>query len=125
MNSILGLWLFVGLIYRGAPMAPPNPDLKITFSFESSNRNELFYYRVGERGFCRRWAQYEIQDGFLKQTITEVDPENNSSCSQDTDMQMGRTSVTPIELTEKELHLRLPLGEEELIYIFQRQIDSP
>lgn len=106
-------------------MAPPNPDLKITFSFESSDRNELFYHRLGERGFCRRWAKYEIQDGLLKQTITEVDAENNSSCGQDTDMQLGRSSATPFEIHGDRLHLRLPLGEDELIYVFERQTESP
>lgn len=120
MNSLIGLWVYASLIYQGKPIPPPNPDLKIYYNFESENRNELFYYRVNENGTCRRQAEYQINNTELKQTVISTDSTNASFCTDDTDMQMGNVSVTKYEIKDNKLYLYLSLGEEYLIYVWEK-----
>ncbi len=123
MNSLIGLWLFTSLFYQGQLLPPPNENLKIYYSFLNQYRNEIYYYRANESGFCRRWANYQIDGTFITQTIDQIDDENTASCSADTDMQIGNTSKVHYEIINAQLHLYLPLGEEEIHYIFD-QIDK-
>ena len=121
MNSLIGIWLFTSVLYRGQVMDPPNPNLKIYYTFQNEMQNEIYYYRTDEKGFCRRWANYEIQNNFLIQTIQKTDPDNNASCGADPDMQLGQTSKVHFEIKNNQLHLYLPLGDEEIQYIFNQQ----
>jgi hypothetical protein len=120
MNSLLGIWLFTSIFYQGAVRPPPNPDLKIYYTFQSESQNELYYYRTNESGFCRRWADYKINQGNLIQNVTATDVDNNNECSLDTDMQMGNHSEVHFEIINDDLHLFLQLGEEEIRYIFKK-----
>ncbi len=120
MNSIIGVWLFTSIFYQGQLIDPPNPKLKIYYTFQNEFENEIYYYRTDETGFCRRWANYEINNNTLTQTIQKTDQENNSNCGSDPDMQLGNTSTTHVEIRDGKLHLYLPLGEEEIQYIFDK-----
>ncbi len=117
--SLLGSWIFFGLIYQGHLMDPPNPLLRIELTFKSETQNELFYYREDQSGLCRRVANYEVVNQKLIQTVISVDPDNADFCGSDTDMQIGNQSQVPISVHPEELQLTLPLGEEELIYRFR------
>lgn len=121
MNSLLGIWLFTSLFYKGEVIPPPNANLKIYYIFQSESQNELYYYRTNEPGFCRRWAEYSVTNQNLIQKVTSVDSENNSECSMDTDMQMGNASQVKYEIIDDQLHLHLQLGEEQIKYIFTKQ----
>jgi hypothetical protein len=121
MNSLLGIWLFTSVFYHGQLMDPPNPNLKIYYTFQNEYQNEIYYYRTDETGFCRRWANYETTNSTMIQTIDRVDENNNSSCSSDPDMQLGKTSAVHFEIINEKLHLYLPLGDEEIQYIFDKQ----
>ncbi len=120
MNSLIGIWLFTAIIYQGQQVPPPHPNLKLRISFLSETTNEIFYYRDGERGYCRRWANYRIEDSNIIQEVTDVDPGNDMACGGDTDMQKGNVSKTFFELKEEKLFLHLPLGNEGIQYIFSR-----
>lgn len=121
MNSLIGVWLFVATIYQGHEAPRPNPDLQLRFIFESESRNEVFYYRNGERGFCRRWANYRIEDNFLIQEVVETDPSNASFCGSDPDMKIGIISKTPFAVKDDKFFLDLPLGNDGIRYIFDRE----
>ena len=120
MSSLIGLWLFTSVFYQGQLIDPPNPNLKMYYTFQNEYQNEIYYYRTDETGFCRRWANYEINNSFLNQTIQKTDPDNNSNCGTDTDMQLGSTSAVHFEIIDEKLHLFLPFGDEEIQYIFDK-----
>ncbi len=121
MNSLIGIWLFVATVYQGNEAPRPNPDLQLRFIFQSASKNEVFYYRTGERGFCRRWANYRIEVNFIIQEVVQTDPNNASNCGADPDMQLGIISKTPFELKDGKFFLDLPLGDEGIRYIFDRE----
>lgn len=123
MNSLIGLWLYTSLIYQGQPIARPNPELKMYYSFESESVNEIFYYREGEEGSCRRKAEYEVVNSEIRQKVIAVDPANAGVCAQDTDMQLGYYSVTKFEVIGNKMYLHLPLGEEILTYVWDKAND--
>lgn len=120
MNSLIGLWLFTSIFYQGQPGPIPNDKLKIYYSFQNEFVNEIYYYRTNETGFCRRWANYQATDSVITQTIDRLDPDNSSSCDSDTDMQLGNSSKVHYEIKDEKLHLYMPLGDEEIQYIFER-----
>lgn len=124
-SLLLGSWLFVSLFYRGEMLPLPNEDLKQYYIFNSQSENELFYFRLGERGACRRKAHYEVKDAVIEQTVTEVDSENASFCSQDPDMQLGAFSLVPFEFKKNQLWLTVPLGEEDIVFVFERDVEVP
>lgn len=119
--SIIGVWLFSGLLYQGQTLPLPNPDLKLYFEFDASGSDILHYRRVGEVGQCRRKASYRFSGNELYQKIVWVDPENAVWCSQDPDMQMGRESVTPAWLDADHLYLRFQMGDQDIVYVMDKQ----
>ena len=122
LSLILGLWLWTGLVYQGHELPPPNPALKIWFTFEADGTNTLHYYREGEPGFCERRALYSFDGAYLTQQIIWVHPQNADFCGQDVDMQLGRESRTRIEVESNKLKLHLHLGDEDLIHVWTRQL---
>lgn len=120
MNSLIGIWMFVSMIYQGQPMNPPNPALKIYYNFQSETQNELFYYRENENGSCRRTAEYKLTQSEIQQKVTSVDEQNAFFCSQDSDMQLGNISNVKYEMVDDKLYLYLPLGEEQLVYVWKK-----
>jgi hypothetical protein len=123
MSSLIGLWMYTALFYRGEVMPIPNKDLKLFITFTNQSQNEIYYYRLNENGFCRRQANYTLDETHLEQVVTSVDPENMNECSLDTDMQMGNRSKVKYHTENDKLHLHLTLGDEEIQYIFSKISD--
>jgi hypothetical protein len=121
MNSLLlGSWLFVSMIYNGVVMAPPNPNLVITYEFRDDGTNLLHYHRKGEKGSCDRMALYEFSGQEIFQQVTWVAPHNADSCSQDPDMRLGTASKTHAELKNGKFYLNLRMGDDEVIYVWDK-----
>jgi hypothetical protein len=121
MNSLIGIWMYSSLIYQGQPIPKPNPDLKMYYTFKSDQQNEIYYYRENENGFCRRTASYEVLDNTrLIQKVVEVDPDNADFCGQDPDMQLGTTTEVNFEIKNDKLYLELQLGEDTLVYVWEK-----
>ncbi len=122
-SFLLGSWLFVAIFYRDQILPLPNEALKQYYIFSSQSENKVFYFRLGERGTCERTASYEIKGSTIEQTVTNLSSENADFCSQDPDMRLGAFSIVPYQLKENQLWMSLPLGEEEIIFIFEKVID--
>lgn len=121
--SLLGVWMFVGLLYQGQELPPPNPALHIVYSFNSESENILRYWREGEQGFCERRAQYSFGNEQLYQKVVEVHPDNAPWCSQDSDMRLGFESWTTLRHKDGRLYLKVLMGEEDLSFIWERKIE--
>lgn len=121
MSTLIGLWLYASLIYQGQPIPRPDEKLIMHFIFNNSTENEILYHRQNETGFCRRTAKYSVVNDQLIQEVIAVDPLNAPYCSEDTDMRIGFKSVSKFEVKGDEMYLYLPLGEEEIIYVWKRQ----
>lgn len=120
MNSLIGIWMYASLIYQGHPISRPDPSLQMYYTFESESINEIFYYRSGEKGFCKRKAKYTILKDEILQTVISVDENNADFCAQDTDMQIGNVSSAKFEIENNSLMLHLPLGDETIIYVWKK-----
>lgn len=120
MEQLIGIWLYTFLIYRGSPIPPLDENLQMYFIFNSETENQLFYYRTGIEGQCRRTATYSFRENKLYQKVLSADPSNAPSCAEDPDMQPGRETVSDLEVTENCMYLKLPLGDETLTYVWQK-----
>ncbi len=119
INSLIGVWLFVGLLYQGHELPVPNPNLRIYYTFESAELNSLYYFRLGESGFCERKARYSFSNGLLSQEVFWVHDQNASWCDQDPDMRLGSKSVTALKKVDGRLYLSMKMGEETISYIWE------
>ncbi|MGZ3725911.1 MAG: hypothetical protein ACXWQQ_08920 [Pseudobdellovibrio sp.] len=124
MNSLLGIWLYTSLIYQGHPIDRPDPSLQMYFIFNNANENELYYYHTSENGSCRRKASYVLENGKLMQKITFVEESNANFCNDDPDMQLGRESVSELQIDGDHLYLKLPLGDETITYVWTKQFNN-
>ena len=121
MNGLLsGIWIFASVIYQDRQLPRPNPDLMMTFDFRDASNDTLKYYRKNETGFCERNASYNFDGKFLTQTVTAVNPNNADFCSTDPDMNLGLTTRVPVEIKDGKIYMTFQLGEENLIYIWER-----
>lgn len=120
VNTLIGLWMATALIYQGQTIPLPNPDLRIYYTFEDTGVNTMRYYRENENGSCTRKAVYEFSSNTLKQHVVWTSPENASWCSQDVDMQLEYKSWTQAELKDGKFYLYAQMGEENLIYVWER-----
>jgi hypothetical protein len=123
-GELVGRWKFNSLIYRGEERPPFNPHLNLYFEFYETGTNRLMWNRNNEEGFCERFGFYKLSENKLIDEVVWVNPNNSQDCSKDTDMQLGRKSSTPIELKNGNLQLKFYIGDEPLIYIFERVIPS-
>ncbi|MBX3042011.1 MAG: hypothetical protein KF789_14995, partial [Bdellovibrionaceae bacterium] len=123
-GALWGVWVFVGLIYQGHMLPPPNPDLRLEYRFEESGRNTLSYHRRDESGFCEREADYQWSPPLLYQKVKKTHPENAAWCGEDRDMQVGFESWTRAWIDDNgRFHLALSMGEEEVIYLWDKVIE--
>jgi hypothetical protein len=120
MTSIIGKWLFVGLIYNGSPLPLPNPNLKITYEFFSDQTNRLHYHREGEKGSCDRLAIYTFSGQEIYQQVTWAAPHNADFCSQDPDMQLGSESRTDATIKDGQFYLTVKMADESVVYVWDR-----
>lgn len=124
-GALLGLWFFTSLIYRGEDLPLPNPALRIQYHFEETGFNTLRYHREGEEGFCERRALYEFSAERLVQQVVWVNPQNAIGCDQDMDMRLGYQSWTPAWIKDGKFHLAVQMGEENLIYVWEKRTVEP
>lgn len=121
MNELLiGLWIFSGLIFQERDYPPPNPHFHLEYAFEETGRNRLKYWRDNEDGFCEREADYEWDGRLLTQKVTAVNPGNGRLCASDPDMILGTESRTKLEIKDGKLHLFLRLGEDMIVYVWEK-----
>lgn len=120
MNSIFGVWIFVGLLYNGQLLPPPNPQLVIQYEFQPDGINRLHYHRKDENGSCDRTALYEFDGKELYQHVTWSAPYNAYFCDQDPDMQLGSISRTPAVIQNGQLHISVQMGNEFVVFIWDR-----
>lgn len=121
IHALLGLWVFTNLIYQGNTLPPPNPDLHISYHFEDTGINTLYYSRKGEQGFCERRAIYEFSNNTLMQQVIWLHPDNAPWCAQDMDMRLGYQSWSSAWLKDGKFHLAVMMGEENLIYVWEHK----
>ncbi len=119
-NDLQGNWRYDGFFYQGHRYPNPNPDLKLTFTFNADNTARLYWKRDNENGFCERKGTWSLQGDVLIQTTTWLNPANDSSCGQDSDMQMGRMTQNQVTLTKDQLSLHMDLNGQEFLYILIR-----
>ncbi len=121
-SEFLGHWLFHKMIYKGQLMDPLNPQLIMTFTFHEVGVNTLSFHRLDEEGFCERTAVwfYHQDKQELHQKVTWANPNNRSDCAQDPDFQIGHESFSPFNLVEDQLHLTVPLADENVIFVWKR-----
>ena len=122
-GSLIGLWIFAGMIYQGHQLPPPNPNLIMSYDFLPDGQNKLSYHRLNEKGSCQRTANY-LHDEVSKtlyQKVVQVDPNNASWCSDDLDMRDGTETWNKAWVENETLHLMLNLGEESLTYLWKKK----
>lgn len=119
-NPLLGSWIFFKLLYRGEELAPPNPALKLIIEFISDDLNRVYYKRDDENGFCERTANYSFNDKILFQKVIWVNPENQMSCGQDPDMQLGKVTANNAYIKDGVFYLEMPLSEETITYMWKK-----
>ncbi len=117
--NIVGSWKFVSFLYQGQMHPPLESNLNLIFQFSANGQESLSWTRTGEPGFCQAGATYQIIHNQLHTKITSINPQNNYDCSSDPDMQLGKESITPVELRSGQLFLNIGLSGEDLFYIFE------
>ncbi|MGE4131133.1 MAG: hypothetical protein AB7F86_05810 [Bdellovibrionales bacterium] len=123
LAMLLGVWQYDGFFFDGHRYPNPNPEFELTFTF-TETESRLKWHREDPTQFCERTASYTLENSVLTQTVTWLNPDNESSCSQDPDMQMGRTTSSPIRFAGEELQLVLSLDGKEFLYILKRPASS-
>jgi hypothetical protein len=121
-GSLTGNWYLAGMIYRGQTIPPLNPNLHLRWTFFENGTERLYWDRQGEDGFCERFADYSLTGGNIQERTFAVNPKNRPDCGQDPDMQMGRETLSRLDIEPQQMLLHLPLGDEELIYILKEDL---
>jgi hypothetical protein len=123
-SPLLGHWRFTEFIYKGKSHPPLSPGLILEFEFRSNGDDILAWHWEGDEGFCRRFGRYQFDGKVLKDVVVRTDPANRIDCGRDPDMQTGHHSETPLSFVNGRLHMHLNLGDEPLIYIWEKTSDS-
>jgi hypothetical protein len=124
-DEIVGSWKFMGFFYQGKLHPPLNPDLVLIFQFRPDGTDTIYWTRLNEKGFCERRGKYKIEDTFLTDEVTWVNPDNDRSCGQDPDMQVGKITRNSFAIKNDQFLLDLGLSGESFIYVFDRLIETP
>jgi hypothetical protein len=120
-ESLVGRWAFFMKIYQGQEMPQgPLDTLRLRFEFQQDGQSRLYWWHEGEGDHCARRGRYRVEGDSLVDRVEWVDPSNSYGCGDDTDMQVGRATRTPFRFRNGNLELRLPFGEEELIYAWKK-----
>jgi hypothetical protein len=117
---MFGSWQFYAYVYQGHEVPAPNPNLTQIMEFNPDGVGRLYYKRDDESGFCERKANYRFENDELVQQVTWVNPDNQSSCGQDPDMQMGRVTTNKARFVGDIFYLDLPMSSETITYLWRR-----
>ncbi len=122
-SLLLGIWFFSGVVYRGAELPRPNPDLQLQMMFLNQDQMKVHYSRLGESGFCESLSDYsyDSEKRSLHTKVVSLNPDNDQSCTRDPDMRVGSEASTEAYVEANKLYLKLRLGEEDLTMIWERQ----
>ena len=123
--TIVGTWRYAGFRYEDRQYPIPNPDLELLFTFREDGVSRLYWHRKNEPGFCERTADYRLDGNMLWQKNTWVNPANDGSCASDPDMQPGRETTTPIQLSQNDMAFVLELNGKEFLYRLTREQNVP
>lgn len=119
--SIEGHWIFYKKIYLGQEIPEhPGATLRMHFEFSAAGESLLYWWHEGEDDLCRRRGEYSVEDGYLLERVTWVDPENAPHCSRDPDMQPGNSTRTPFYFHGRDLAIRFHLGNEPLDLVWKK-----
>jgi hypothetical protein len=118
-EALSGEWKYEELIYRGERIPRPDPNLSLTWTFYSNGTERLIWHRGG-KDFCERFSLYSYTSGILHENTFAINPNNAAECQKDPDMQLNRQTQTPLDITDTELLLHVPLGDEEIIYVLKK-----
>jgi hypothetical protein len=121
-SDVAGNWQYDGFFYQGHRYPNPNPALKLTFTFNADQSERLYWKRDDEAGFCERKGTWSLQSDLLNQTVTWLNPANDPSCAQDSDMQMGRATQNHISIDKDELSIHMDLNGQDFIYLLKRLV---
>ena len=119
-NQIIGQWLYIGYTYQDEFHSPIDDSLELIFSFESNGSDDLIWRYKDSMGKCHRRGEYIIENSILIDKIVWVDPDNMNACGSDPDMQIGRITMTPVEIVGDRLLMKLELSGEPFVYTLQR-----
>ena len=123
-NSIIGTWVFDKIKtppQLGILMPAPDTDLVITFEFEDNGMSRLHWTRKNEVAFCERKAQYQFNGERLTEIIVWVNPESDTKCLQDPEMQLGNMTSSPAAIVDSKFELGLGVGDQIVTYLWDRQ----
>ena len=118
-QALLGEWKYEELIYQGQRIQRPDPNLNLTWTFYP-NGTERLYWDRGGKDFCERFARFKFEAGILSESTFAISPDNATECQKDPDMQVGRQTQSKLDVTNTELLLHVPLGDEEIIYVLKK-----
>lgn len=124
-SDLVGRWIYVGFIYEGHRYERPNPDLHLYFNFNSDGSHRLFWRRKGERKFCERSGPYSVSENKLRIKVAWLNPENDFSCANDPDMQLGRETENLIRIADQDLGIYMSLNGQEFIYLLRKLTLDP
>ncbi len=119
-QDLLGKWQAIGYIYQGSFVQPKDPRLLLTFEFFADGSNVLFWQYKKEKTFCERRGRWTVVDGKLRDEVTWTNPKNDMDCGGDPDMQVGKINISPFWVEKKQLFVEIPLGQENLVYVWNR-----
>lgn len=118
-DSFYGEWKLIRFEYRSGPFPLPNPDLNLRWNFFKNGSARLFWDR-GTEEFCERFSHFSVTTDTIQEEVFAVNPHNAVECGKDPDMQNGKKTVTPFAFVNEELWLKLQLGDEDLLYVFEK-----
>lgn len=119
--EIVGNWFYFMKIYKGQE-DPQKPDdtLRLHYDLTADGKSRLYWWHEGERDRCERRGSYKMEGDLLVDQTEWVNPENTPDCAKDPDMQPDKLTKTPVSFKDGNLVTRIPLGEEELFYVWKR-----
>lgn len=114
------------MIYEDHVLDLPNPDLQLTFSFFQNHSLRIYWDRKDPSVFCESMSNWTLKtDGSgisqIQLDTFAVNPMNAADCSGDPDMTLGKKESVPIWIQDSSLMMTFRLGDQDLIYIFNKQ----
>lgn len=127
-DQMLGSWVFTKMIYEDNELDPPNPDLRLTFTFFDNGTSRLYWDRKNVPGFCESFSAWTLNPENQAAAISTklmlntfaLNPNNNGDCSKDPDMQLGQKPGVNIWIKDQRLFMVIMLADQDLTYVFNK-----
>jgi hypothetical protein len=119
-SSLLGRWLFTSYIYRGHEYQKRLPKLELYYQFSSSGISSMSWRHSENQEYCSRLATFSNTATVITEEIFWLDPKNDPSCSQDSDMQMGKNTRVAYAFDDGRLIINVGLSGEPLYYVYSK-----